>query len=182
MPSDSVKKIIDHIWRNTEENPFLNIYAILDAARDERIYARLIESDMTDACLFSGGRAKELATVAPYFIHLNPDDELTQWLFETGWGKSWGIFVESTADFEDLKRHFQSLVTVYDEAGKPLFFRYYDPRVLRVYLPTCNESELKQVFGQVSQYFFEDENSLDIVRYAFAQGELVTYPMKLSVY
>jgi hypothetical protein len=30
-----------------------------------------------------------------------------------------------------------------------LLFRYYDPRVLRVYLPSCRPSELETVFGPV---------------------------------
>ena len=37
------------------------------------------------------------------------------------------------------------------------YFRYYDPRVLRVYLPTCNARELQTVFGPVLRYLVEDE-------------------------
>jgi hypothetical protein len=37
-----------------------------------------------------------------------------------------------------------------------MIFRWYDPRVLRVYLPTCTENELDMLFGPLSSYFVED--------------------------
>ena len=62
---------------------------------------------------------------------------------------------------------------VYDEDGKPLYFRYYDPRVLRVYLPTCNESELKTVFGPVTHYWVEGEDGNSMIEYSQADDELI---------
>jgi hypothetical protein len=38
-----------------------------------------------------------------------------------------------------------------------LKFRYYDPRVLRAFLPTCNAGELKTLFGDVDQFFIESK-------------------------
>lgn len=55
-----------------------------------------------------------------------------------------------------LRRHFRRFLRVTDEQGQPLMFRYYDPRVLRVYLPTCTAEELALVFGPVSAYLIED--------------------------
>ena len=39
--------------------------------------------------------------------------------------------------------------------GERVYFRFYDPRVLRVYLPTCSSSELKGVFGPVGRFVVE---------------------------
>ncbi len=36
------------------------------------------------------------------------------------------------------------------EQKAPLVFRYYDPRVLRVYLPTCSPAEFARFFGPIS--------------------------------
>jgi hypothetical protein len=47
---------------------------------------------------------------------------------------------------------------VYGPENKLIFFRYYDPRVLRVYLPTCNAEEIRSVFGPISAYIAEDED------------------------
>lgn len=151
----------------------MRIFTILDAARDTRIYSRLGEFDGDVVPLFRGERAVELAAVAPYLVRLQHGDEFTDWLFTYGWGNSWGIFVESSAEMEDLKQHFQDLVMVYDEKGTPLYFRYYDPRVFRVYLPTCNASELKTVFGPVSAFYVEGEKPGSVIHYALADQELV---------
>jgi hypothetical protein len=47
---------------------------------------------------------------------------------------------------------------VSDENGKTFYFRFYDPRVLRVYLPTCNAEELDMFFGPVRNFFMENES------------------------
>jgi len=62
---------------------------------------------------------------------------------------------------------------VHDEAGKPLYFRFYDPRVLRTYLPTCNASELAQIFGPVECYVQEGEDPGVLLRFRQAGGKLV---------
>jgi hypothetical protein len=173
------EKIINQIWQSAEADPSLHLYAILDAARDTRIYSRLAEGEVEVASLFRGEKAQELAAVAPYLVALYRDDAFTDWLFTYGWGNSWGIIVESSVGLADLRRHFQSFIMVYDEDGKPIYFRYYDPRVFRVYLPTCNESELATVFGPVSSFYVEGEEPDTLMHYALADGKLVERKVQL---
>ena len=52
-------------------------------------------------------------------------------------------------------------------SGRILIFRYYDPRVLRVYLPTCRLDELQTVFGPVTSYLVESENGDGLIEFAF---------------
>ena len=55
---------------------------------------------------------------------------------------------------------------VYRRDGTPLYFRYYDPRVLRVFLPTCTPAQLKHMFGPADAFLAENEpaDSLSIFR------------------
>jgi len=69
---------------------------------------------------------------------------------------------------------------VYDEARRPLYFRYYDPRVLRVYLPTCNEADLGAIFGPVACYFTEGEEGDTMVAYFTSESKLVQSTFRLS--
>jgi hypothetical protein len=72
--------------------------------------------------------------------------------------KHWGIFLTSRADLRSLRNHFRRFLMVLDPDGRKLYFRYYDPRVLRVYLPTCNAEEREIVYGDVVEgYWCEDE-------------------------
>jgi len=173
MPSVNLERVMNHLWQRAEAEPSLRFYAVLDAARNEGIYPKLADSGIDFVNLFRGEKARELETVAPYLSPLERDDPFTQWIFNNGWGDSWGILVESLAGLRELKRHFQGFLMVYDEDGKPLYFRYYDPRVLRVYLPTCNGSELAILFGPVDHYWAEGEDGNSLIEYSLARGKLV---------
>ncbi len=167
MPNvDQVQKAIHHLFRSQEGHTPSRTYMILDAARDDKIYPELINSDMENLCLYLGDKAVELAAVAPYLLGLRKEGSFAQWLFMNGWGNSWGIFVQSAASFRELHRHFRKFLMVYDEEGTPLYFRYYDPRVLRVYLPTCNEAELRILFGPVERYMIEGEAENQLIEFA----------------
>jgi hypothetical protein len=158
MTSSLANTVIHHLWQTEEGQPPPRVYAILDAARDERIYPKILAANNESICLHPGKKAEELAWVAPYLVTLAHADALTRWVLTNGWGKSWGVFVRSHAAFSELKRHFRSLLMVYDEEGKSLYFRYYDPRVLRVFLPTCNAGEIKTFFGPVDVFVLENED------------------------
>ena len=149
------------------------VYAILDAARDDMIYPRLAESDAQKVCLLIGDQARELAAVAPYLVEVDSEDPFTQWLLDDGWGKSWGIFVESEATFIELRHHFRSFLRVVDESGKTLFFRYYDPRVIRVFLPVCDNAQLLTMFGPVEHYFVEGEKQNTLIQYSLRDNKLI---------
>jgi len=180
MPfADHLQKVLNHLFRSIEGQTPQGVYAILDAARDDAVYQELVNSDIENICLYRGEKAIELATVAPYLINLKREDPFTQWFLNAGWGKSWGIFVQSPASLNELRQHFRTFLMVYDEEGKPLYFRYYDPRVLRVYLPTCNESELKVVFGPVTRYVIEGENANEMIAYFLTAGQLAREAVRL---
>jgi hypothetical protein len=171
-------RIIRQLWQTAFSNHSASlrtsIFAILDGARNEQIYPAIVESDCEYCCLYRGELSDELAAAAPYLIRLEPQADFTLWLIEQGWGDSWGIFLESEATMEKLRRHFRRFLMVYDEEGKLLYFRFYDPRALRVYLPTCNETELGVIFGDlISRYFVESSDGERLLEYAFVNGELI---------
>jgi hypothetical protein len=62
---------------------------------------------------------------------------------------------------------------VHDGEGTPMLFRYYDPRVLRVYLPTCNAEELKTVFGPVLRFVLEGNQPEELLHFHLNNGALV---------
>lgn len=139
-------------------------YAIFDGARDETIYRAVYDSKLEYECLFAGELSYELALAAPYLVKLHEAAPLARWLLEDGWENSVGIVAWSLDDLEGLRRHFRRLLRVKDHAGKKLYFRFYDPRVLRVFLPTCRAPELTEVFGPVGRFVV-----------AGSKGEVVGY-------
>ena len=167
MSNPYVDKVIDYLWHSTQKYDDFSIYTILDTARDDRIYKAIVNFHGECICLFRGSLARQLASVAPYLIKLNKDDPFTYWLLSHGWGESWGIFIKTRGTLKELRSHFRKFLMVYDEEGRPLYFRYYDPRVLRVYLPSCNEKDLKTLFGPVNYYLMENQDEKKLIEFAF---------------
>lgn len=149
-----------------------NLYAVLDGASVPDLLPKLYGLQPEFECLYRGELKPDMAQVAPYLVRLDADSEFTQWVLEEGWGKHWGIFVSTDADLRAMRRHFRTFLIVYDSDSKPLYFRYYDPRVLRLYLPTCNQEELQAVFGPVVSYLLEDEAPTTLLRFQLASGTL----------
>jgi len=170
LDSAKIEKIIDHLWGTEEQRRYSDIYAIIDAGRSDDVFIKLMQSGCEYLNLFRGEKAKELATVSPYLVVLEYDDPFARELISEGWGESWGIFLRSQAKLKELQSHFREFLMVVDEAGTPFYFRYYDPRVLRAYLPTCNGVELATVFGPVQNYFVEEDTELLI--FSLSEGKL----------
>ena len=163
-----LQKVVNTLWQPVEGESPGNVYAILDAARDVLIYPEIqgIHFDIKSTCLYEGEQARELAEVAPYLVQLQKNEPFTHWLFGNGWGKSWGIFLASNGDFEAVLRHFRQFVFVRDEKGKNVYFRFYDPRVLRSFLPTCRLEEAEEFFGPVNSFFMENEDADQLVKFS----------------
>lgn len=166
MEAHSIEAIVETLWSVPGEE----VYAVLDSARDPLVRAKLAASDVRSACLYEGRIPHAIADVAPYLVKLGRNHRFTEQLLESAWGRSWGVFASARADFEAMRRHFRRFLRVEDESGKRLLFRWYDPRVLRVYLPTCTEGELDMLFGPLSSYYAEDEDPGRLRVYARRNG------------
>ena len=64
-----------------------------------------------------------------------------------------------------MRKNFRGLVKIYDENAKSYIFRFYDPRVLRKYLPTCTPQELEAFFGKVTNFFAENEEGKGLLNF-----------------
>jgi hypothetical protein len=129
------------------------LFALLDGARDPKVHDCLKSCPEEYCSLYDGD---ELADVAPYLVRLGGSDFLT-WLAKNGWGQSWGIYLCSRVSLVELREHFRRLLMAETEDRKRYYFRFYDPRVLRVFLPSCTQEEIRQFLGPVSQVLFEGE-------------------------
>ena len=141
-----------------------SIWMILDGARDDRIYNFLRTCNLDYACLYSGNLPIELRYVAPYLLELPYNSKTARELIDLAWGNSWGVFL-SIEDMSKLRPHLRKFLKVKDESGNKLIFRYYDPRVLRVFLPICTNEQLKEIFGPIESYWTEGENEEGMLEY-----------------
>lgn len=165
------RNLMAALWPS-DSPPSMKTWAILDGARDERIYGAIDKLAQEKCCLFAGELTSQLRVVAPYLVRLEPDEQLTRFVLDNGWGHAWGVFLRSNASIETLRRHFRKFLRVSDGAERYLLFRYYDPRALSVYLPTCSPDELTTIFNPVDRFAVEAENGSRMIEYRFSGWRL----------
>jgi len=156
-----VERVFEQLFGEAEAS----VYAVLDGASIEGLLPALREDGPEHCCLYSGELEPDVEEAAPYLVRLDRGSPFTHWLIAEGWGKHWGIFALAKADLRAMRKHFRTFLMVRSPEGQPLYFRYYDPRVLRVYLPTCNAMELEAVFGLVLAYLAEAEKPQTMLRF-----------------
>jgi pSer/pThr/pTyr-binding forkhead associated (FHA) protein len=137
---------------------FQPLYALLDASREPSVLKVILESKEEYQSLYEGPQGAQLAHFAPYLIRVPQDSSLLDTLVQQAWSKSWGVFLTCDKPLKDLRTHFRHFLTVKLPDGQQVYFRYYDPRVLRLFLPTCFPEETTQFFGPVKQFLMEAED------------------------
>src|SRR5262249_36585829 len=139
------------------------LFALLDAARDPRVLQLLRASGEQYQSLYEGPKGEELAEFAPYLVSLPPGSQLHQVLVREGGGERWGACHTCPQPFKEVRGPFRRFLLVKNHDGRELYFRFYDPRVLRIFLPTCTPEETAQFFGPVSCFLLEAEDPQRLV-------------------
>lgn len=137
---------------------FQPLYALLDASREPSVLKVILESKEEHQSLYEGPQGSQLAHFAPYIVRIPQKSPLVDTLIQQAWSKSWGVFVTCDISLKDLRAHFRHFLTVKLPDGTQVYFRYYDPRVLRLFLPTCLPEETTQFFGPVKHFLMEAED------------------------
>jgi len=157
------------LWPQGDRLDGLQVHWLLDGARDADI-ARLVRfGGLEYTCLFAGNLHPRLQAAAPYLVHLSAGSPTTNRLLQRGWGKAWGILTVAPPNvtLEQQRMHFKKLLRVKTEDGAVLAFRYYDPRVLNSYLPTCTSEEIHTLFGPLQAMIAETGGGASLRAFEF---------------
>ncbi len=160
------KSVLDGLASETE-----HLYAILDPTRSPRILGLLREAVEYSRSLYEGDEGDALWEAAPYIVDL-PDkrSRLVKALVTEGLVRRWGIFIVSKRPFKDVRRHFRRFLMVQDETAERMYFRYYDPVVLRAFLPTCTPVQANEFFQEVDAFLVEGDRG-ELLRFTKGAAE-----------
>lgn len=174
MSNVTLQPLIDTLWADTTELDDWHVHWVLDGARDPDIVNLVRASGLQHTCLFSGPMHPRLQAAAPYLVHLPADSAATTELLKRGWGKAWGIFTIARADvtLAAQRLHLKKFLRVQTEDGNVLAFRYYDPRVLTTYLPTCTGDEFREFLGPLSRIIAESDGGNKALEYALHEAAM----------
>ena len=96
--------LLDEILPPFPEADESRAFALLDAARDDRIYPALLRADCAWCCLYRGGAASAMAEVAPYLVEMNRASRFAAWMIDEAWQNSWGVFLNTPATMEIVRK------------------------------------------------------------------------------
>ena len=145
------------LWPDGDHPKGPQVYWLLDGARDPDIVGLLRAGGLEYTCLFSGTLHPDLQAAAPYLVHLAAGSPTTNRLLQRGWGRAWGILsvAAPSVTLVQQRLHFKKFLRVRTEDGRELAFRYYDPRVLNIHLPTCTADEFHTLLGPLNALIAE---------------------------
>jgi len=155
-------------------------YILLDAARMGNTIEIAKEKNSRFDSLYRGRSEESLAVVAPYLFLFQHKTDFINWYIEKGWGDAWGILLKSSYPMDELHKHFRKFLIVGTEDHQQLYFRFYDPRVLRIFLPTCDTGQLREFFGPIEYFIMEDENKEFAIKCWLQNGILHSQKIKLD--
>lgn len=147
---------------------------IIDAAQLTSEVEIAFQLNPRNISLYRGESEETLKDIAPSLFSFERDSSFSDWFFDNGWGKSWGVLLTSDSSMEELHKHFRKFLLVQSYDGSEMYFRFYDPRVLRIFLPTCDEEQLLEFFGPVKYFLMEDEESDFAIQFSLQGAELVS--------
>jgi hypothetical protein len=127
-------------------------YAIVDAAQDATFLFLPADAMLERESLYAGELGAMLDDVAPHLVRFRQGSAFANW-FRDRLGAHCGILLRSRASFSEIRKHLRGFLLVKNEVGKQFRFRFYDPRVLRTFLPACSADEAKRFFGPIGQFY-----------------------------
>lgn len=127
-------------------------YLLLDGAQIDELMRTLyqLEPDPEFHRLYERTRYAELAEAGPALIATDHGSLLSQH-FKEHWAASAGVTLTSRAPKDELIQHLTSLVHASVSGGVSVLFRYYDPRILYLWLTDIDDDQRDTILGPVEQ-------------------------------
>ena len=145
------------------------LYAVIDAAREPDGPSQAEQAGLPFRSLLAGELGGRLRDVAPYLVEFRDRSQFARWWFGR-WGKSVGVLLEAAVELAELRTHLRTLLIVRHEDGRKYFFRFYDPRVLRVFLPNCTADEVRRFFGPIAAIYCEGQGGEELLTFRPGQA------------
>ncbi len=156
-----------HCFIEHHRQPGDILYSVVDAAKDYRL--AMASRDLLGEPLrpLFVKAPHHMDRVGPYMARIQCCNRYPDYLklWAERLGDNGGILLLSSAWPKAIYSHLRSIFKVYDETGAMFYFRFYDPRVLRTYLPTCTAKEGRQFFGPIRSILVEGEEEGIMLHY-----------------
>lgn len=172
LDTEKRQKVLSKLREQQRAGGAGRLYAVVDASRAPMIIPPALQA-MTDkvACLYRGNALEEFGDDTAWVAEMTSDESVLQWLIDKGFGKRWSVFLRTSHALEDVVRHLRKFTVVKDNEGTIHFFRYYDPRTLRQYLPVLTSEQAAVFFKGIECFCCENDlKAGELLKFRFEGG------------
>lgn len=130
------------------------VHAVLDGRVVPGLPALLEKADVAGwDCLERGALSAEAARLAPYIAELRADSPFSDWVLAEAPATypGWGVVMASTRPLLAMREHCRNLDDVITPEGERRPWRWYDPELLALLLPSFSPSQLDELFAAGQQ-------------------------------
>jgi len=156
-------------------------YAVIDTAQDTRLHP-LLTGCREVQCLVAGEVPAVLAATLPYLVRLHGDEPLLAHWREAGAGRGWGIMLHTDLSPDALRLRLKRFLNARLPDGSVVWFRFYDPLVLRTILHASSSTELAPWFRDITGFVVESEHPGCLRRLDRDGGALVETDLDWSIW
>jgi hypothetical protein len=179
QPVDEIETNLSRLiaYLNSTPEP---LFALVDAALDPGIES-LLEDAPGEVYDFHPETAEMMmASARPTLVALPKNSNLLERLVRSGWGKGWCVYLTSSAPFIGVREHFRRHL-IADYAGRgDAGFRFFDPRVLRTFLPEFNFEQADRLFYGVTEYLVESQLPSTLLEFQMGIDGVTARSIRLS--
>lgn len=125
------------------------VHAILDGRVLPDLPARLAQSQAEWDCLRRGALSPAQAAQAAYIVELRLGSPLLRWLIgeATTAFPGWGVLMRSTRPLLAMRELARDLMEARLPGGERRLWRWWDPELLALFLPSCSHEQRDRVFA-----------------------------------
>jgi hypothetical protein len=132
------------------------LYAMIDGARVPKLWVTLQELEIEHVPLFRESPTEDIIHVTPFLVRVDPAGLMPVWFTMEQIALEAALFLTAEAGLQELLTHFRRYLLIRDTAGKSVYFRFYDARVLPTFLDAATPAEARGFFGAARQFFVWD--------------------------
>ena len=125
-------------------------YLLLDGAQIDNLAERLLDQGKNTKfqSLYQHTAYSKLADIGPILVPVSPSSPLAH-IFALEWSATAGIWLESEAGEDVVVQHLRSLIHACVEGDATVLFRYYDPRITRLWLTGLEPQARDRLMGPI---------------------------------
>lgn len=139
-----------------------DLFAVIDPARDPILFDTMTVLAPDGQCLFGGTLSEAVLRASPHVMAMPQPGALLDWWRQHGRGKSYGIACRGDVGMHALRLHLKTLLRVRLPDGRLVLFRFWDPRVLKIFMENSTPLEQARLFGPIRTFYSEGVDGRNI--------------------